>query len=246
MEASVEKLKSRWTRSFFTALDRKTDDEKYICDICQKDLASPSNLALHQNTHSIERPYKCEPCQVSFVTQGHLQKHIRSSSHETRVAMTQAFGVPSSENPRPYGCTDCDTAFRKHGHLAKHLRSKSHITKLETNGLIPHGTYAAFEKSSVDIKDRLVTINSERSLESLRLIASLLFPDGHGGAAPQSSPLPSPPQTEHKPQFSPPFRPEPVSPSSPLVAAKAAPAVAAVVPLDIDDYDMKPADLSMK
>lgn len=70
MENMGEKVKSRWTRSFFTALDRKNDEEKYICDICQKDLASPSNLALHRNTHVIERPYKCEPCQVSFVTQG--------------------------------------------------------------------------------------------------------------------------------------------------------------------------------
>lgn len=67
---SSEKIKSRWTRSFFTAVNRRTDEEKYICDICQKDLNSPSNLALHQNTHVIERPFKCEPCQVSFVTQG--------------------------------------------------------------------------------------------------------------------------------------------------------------------------------
>lgn len=67
---STEKIKSRWTRSFFTALNRKNDEEKYICDTCHKDLGSPSNLTLHRNTHVIERPYKCEPCQVSFNTQG--------------------------------------------------------------------------------------------------------------------------------------------------------------------------------
>lgn len=67
---SSEKVKSRWTRSFFTALNTRNDEEKYICEVCNKDLANPSNLMLHRNTHVIERPYKCEPCQVSFNTQG--------------------------------------------------------------------------------------------------------------------------------------------------------------------------------
>lgn len=106
---------------------------------------------------------------------GHLQKHKRSSAHETRVQMTQAFGVPTSDNPRPYGCSECDTAFRKHGHLAKHLRSKSHITRLESRGLIPSGTYAALEKCGQDLKDKLVTTNYEQSLISMREIAMQLF-----------------------------------------------------------------------
>lgn len=86
--------------------------------------------------------------------------------------MTQAFGVPTLEKPRPYNCPECDIAFRKHGHLAKHLRSKSHITKLESSGLLPPGTYAAFEKSPNHIKDTLITMNSETSLISLQVIAT--------------------------------------------------------------------------
>lgn len=89
--------------------------------------------------------------------------------------MTQAFGIPTSDNPRPYGCTECDVAFRKHGHLAKHLRSKSHITKMEANGLVPVGTYSVFESAGPEVRDRLVTTNCEQSLQSLRLIASTLF-----------------------------------------------------------------------
>uniref|UniRef100_A0A6G1SJX5 Transcription factor E4F1 n=2 Tax=Aceria tosichella TaxID=561515 RepID=A0A6G1SJX5_9ACAR len=169
------KVKSRWTRSFFTALNTRGDEERYSCEICQKDFASPSNLTLHSQVHVIERKFKCEPCQVSFHSQGHLQKHKRSSAHETRVQMTQAFGVPTSDNPRPYGCSECDTAFRKHGHLAKHLRSKSHITRLESRGLIPSGTYAALEKCGQDLKDKLVTTNYEQSLISMREIAMQLF-----------------------------------------------------------------------
>jgi len=111
---------------------------------------------------------------------GHLQKHIRSSTHETRVEMTHEFGVPTSDNPRPYRCSECDTAFRKHGHLAKHLRSKSHITKLEQNGLIPDGTYAALENSgNAELRDKMVTTSCEQSILSLRSIAISLFPDNN-------------------------------------------------------------------
>lgn len=89
--------------------------------------------------------------------------------------MTQAFGIPTTDNPRPYGCQGCDVAFRKHGHLAKHLRSKSHIMKLESNGLVPVGTYAMLEKSGPEVRDRLVTTNCELSLQSLRAIALSRF-----------------------------------------------------------------------
>lgn len=94
--------------------------------------------------------------------------------------MTQAFGVPTADNPRPYGCPECDIAFRKHGHLAKHLRSKSHIQKLETNGLIPNGTYIALEKSgNAELKEKVVTTNCEQSILSLRSIAISLFHPEH-------------------------------------------------------------------
>lgn len=124
----MEKIKSRWTRSFITELN--WNQEKHICDVCQKDFSCPSNLALHKNTHLIERPHKCEPCGLNFDTLEHLQKHTRSSAHESRLLMTQAYGVPSKDNPRPYSCDECGVGFRKHGHLSKHLRSKSHNIKL--------------------------------------------------------------------------------------------------------------------
>lgn len=106
---------------------------------------------------------------------GHLQKHRRSSAHETRVVMTQAFGIPTSDNPRPYGCSECDIAFRKHGHLAKHLRSKSHITRLESHGVVPVGTYTLLESAGPEIKERIVTTNCELALQSLRQITMTLF-----------------------------------------------------------------------
>lgn len=67
---AAEKIKSRWTRAFFTTLDRTNEGEKYICDICHEDFSNSSTLSLHKNIHLKERPFKCEPCRVSFVTSG--------------------------------------------------------------------------------------------------------------------------------------------------------------------------------
>lgn len=96
--------------------------------------------------------------------------------------MTQAFGIPTTDNPRPYGCPECEVAFRKHGHLAKHLRSKSHIMKMESNGSVPVGTYAMLEKASPDYRDTLVTTNCELSLESLRSLSLRLMANGNPDA----------------------------------------------------------------
>ena len=46
---------------------------------------------------------------------------------------------------------------------------------METNGHVPKGTYAAFESASQEVKDKLVTINCEDSLQSLIAITSTLF-----------------------------------------------------------------------
>lgn len=170
---SAEKIKSRWTMSFYTGLDIRNREEKYICDICNKDLLNPSNLRLHRDTHVLERSYKCHTCQVSFFTEGKLQKHERSSSHKTREARAEEFGTPTTNNPRPYGCPECDVAFRKFGLLAKHLRSKSHILKMESNGLVPAGTYNKLKQYG---PDTIVTTNFEKSLESLRTLGMQSMP----------------------------------------------------------------------
>lgn len=111
-----------------------------------------------------------------FLKSGDLQKHMRSSLHENRVAKTLSFGIPTVDNPRPYRCPHCTVKnFTKHGHLAKHLRSKLHIQNLEAKGLIPEGTYVLLEKSGSQIRESLDTTNCESSLESIQSIARTLF-----------------------------------------------------------------------
>lgn len=128
---------------FYLALVR--DEGKAECNVCGKTFARASQLTLHMNIHYIERPFRCDPCGVSFRTKGHLIKHRRSSSHDCKVYLTEAWGVANEENPRPFKCPDCKIAFRIHGHLAKHLRSKMHIMRMECLGTFSLGLHAPFD-----------------------------------------------------------------------------------------------------
>jgi hypothetical protein len=149
------------------------DSGRPICVVCSKVFQKASQLKIHMNIHYMERKYRCEACSVSFRTQGHLQKHERSVSHQNKVNMTSTFGVPTASNPRPFNCKDCKIAFRIHGHLAKHLRSKMHVLKLECLQKLPFGTYAEMERAGFNLTD-IDTSDCDNSLMSLRSLAKKL------------------------------------------------------------------------
>lgn len=148
-------------------------DDRQVCEVCFKSFQKPSQLKLHMNIHYLERKFRCEPCGVSFRTQGHFQKHERTISHQHKVSMSSTFGLPTTVNPRPFNCTDCCVAFRIHGHLAKHLRSKMHVLRLECLCKIPFGTYAEIERGSISLTAIDIT-DCESSLASFRELASHL------------------------------------------------------------------------
>ena len=147
---------------------------KFKCESCQKTFPYQQQLYLHKKVHIFERPYRCDPCGISFRTFGTLQKHKRSTSHFNKVNINATFGEPSSSNPRPFLCSDCNTGFRIHGHLAKHLRSKSHIMKLENLGKLPIGLFAEMERIGTNFNE-IDTQDCDSSLDSLKKMAAKLW-----------------------------------------------------------------------
>ncbi|XP_028401522.1 zinc finger and BTB domain-containing protein 24-like isoform X2 [Dendronephthya gigantea] len=49
----------------------------HVCNICNKDFASPYNVRRHQLTHSDDRPYECQYCSKSFKEKSSLTKHVK-------------------------------------------------------------------------------------------------------------------------------------------------------------------------
>lgn len=158
----------------FNVVQLIQEDGRSACSICHKTFPKPSQVKLHMNIHYMERKFRCEPCAVSFRTQGHLQKHERSEQHKNKVLMTSTFGNVTTSNPRPFECSDCNIAFRIHGHLAKHLRSKTHVQKLECLQKLPFGTYAEIERAGISLTD-IDTTDCHNSLASLKLLAQRLL-----------------------------------------------------------------------
>ncbi|KAK5648743.1 hypothetical protein RI129_003635 [Pyrocoelia pectoralis] len=165
------------TDSNFTSSNKEVSElivkpeENKNCTICSKSFSKPSQLRLHMNIHYLERPFRCDPCSVSFRTKGHFQKHERSAGHHNKLSSSPMF---SSSEPRPFKCSDCKVAFRIHGHLAKHLRSKLHIMKLECLAKIPFGLYAELERAN-SLLTEINTTDGDQCLESLKALARKVF-----------------------------------------------------------------------
>ncbi|XP_014203399.1 uncharacterized protein LOC106635773 [Copidosoma floridanum] len=55
------------------------EDADYVCGVCQKQLSSASSLDRHVLVHSGERPFRCVHCDMSFTTNGNMNRHVRTA-----------------------------------------------------------------------------------------------------------------------------------------------------------------------
>lgn len=85
-----------------------TKERSYACLTCQKTYSSSSALAKHRRIHDPFKPYCCpiSACYKSFTQLGHLQKHLKSSTH-----------TPLNV------CEICDRNFRLPNTLIKHMKT---------------------------------------------------------------------------------------------------------------------------
>ncbi|KAL0125512.1 hypothetical protein PUN28_004549 [Cardiocondyla obscurior] len=82
---------------------RSTDcsgEEDYSCGVCNKVLSSASSLDRHVLVHSGERPFKCKYCDMSFTTNGNMNRHVRCTHRMVSPnSCTDSEGSSSSERP---------------------------------------------------------------------------------------------------------------------------------------------------
>ena len=90
--------------------------ESYQCQICNEAFNKVSSLRTHTLLHSLDKPYKCVKCSVSFNNRWQFNRHNKSKHHF----------YASFFDSRPFKCIPCRKAFRIKGHLSKHKRSNQH------------------------------------------------------------------------------------------------------------------------
>ncbi|XP_041669533.1 zinc finger protein 436-like [Cheilinus undulatus] len=90
-----------------------------LCDLCGKEFKCKSQLAVHFQSHTGERPHLCDICGRKFSRQYQLKRH-KILVHANRVNGEES-GTPDS----PFACDVCGKRLKSEALLAAHARIHS-------------------------------------------------------------------------------------------------------------------------
>lgn len=63
----------------------------FVCQYCNKQFQGSALLAVHQRTHTGERPYPCDICPKRFPSSGAMKKHRRKHTGERPYECPQVY-----------------------------------------------------------------------------------------------------------------------------------------------------------
>ena len=106
--------------------------KRFHCKICNKGFSRNCEMQIHLRIHTGERPYQCELCGTSFLSQSQLAKH-RKKSHQKVYAKTVEM--------LPYKCDECEKSFKTVSCLKNHKRSHETRKRIYSCEFCTYKTY---------------------------------------------------------------------------------------------------------
>ena len=85
-----------------------TGERPFKCDLCAYTCIRSFDLTTHKRRHAGEKPFLCDKCDKKFAQSGDLTQHKRTHSGE-----------------KPFKCDNCDKTFAQSGQLITHKRTHS-------------------------------------------------------------------------------------------------------------------------
>ncbi|XP_072711084.1 uncharacterized protein [Ciconia boyciana] len=105
------------------------------CPECGKSFKSQTALAIHERSHTGERPFGCPRCGKGFPSKGDLKRHQKTHAGKPETPRPgSGAGLPAKPLParpsrgppaprRPHACAECGKSFGKSRDLKKHQQT---------------------------------------------------------------------------------------------------------------------------